>query len=179
MECNFIFIRNFSQKIYYIHWINSGYSHNDLLLNYKNKNPKDTITAMGGGKIHMQLDKKQVTLFGTTSDFGQFNLELVNHWAKIQFPKWKVVCNPWTDTLLDTEEGWVDCKFKFQLYHNVYDKAEYAITLKSGEELPQTYPTNQKFVVLTPSENYPVGTFVNPEDIHEIKRISHKRSKPS
>jgi hypothetical protein len=177
MECNFIFIRNYTKKTYVIYWVNAGLTHNALRLKYKIDNPKDNITVMGGGKLHMELDKKQVTLFGTTCEFGQFNLELVNHWAKHQFPNWTIVCNSWADSYSDAIAGWTKCNFKYQLFHEVYDKAEYAAILKSGEELLQIYPTNQQFIVLTPSENYQVGSFVNPEDIHEIRRTSHKRSK--
>jgi len=179
MESYFIFIRNFSTGKYEIFWLNPNISsHQELYQMYFNKHPKQHFTAIGGGKILLKLDKKELILFGTSSEFGQFNIEQIVHHAKSQFPNWTIYANTWSDKYSDAMSDWTNCRFKYQLFTGIYDKlAEYSAILQSGEELPRIFPTNQEFIVLTATENYQVGNFVNPNVIHEIKRIAHKRQR--
>lgn len=119
-------------------------------------------------------------LWFDTSDFGHFNAELVNKLARDKFVHWTVITYLWASTIEEAISGWTKCNFKFQLFHNAYDKAVYSLVIKNHgtfETIPQAYPTPQKkIMVLDGNDILSIGKFVDPNDIHEIKRISHKRS---
>ena len=174
----FLLIRNFTTDTYTIFWKNPSLTYTDLSNAYSQEHQGDNFSILGGGKLSMDLDKKTVVFFGK-SEFGHFNNELVNKLARDKFVHWTVITNPWEDKLDKAIAGWNKCDFQFQLYQGAYAKAVYALVIKHLEDyevIPKTYPTQGKFMVLDGNDVLNIGKFVDPNDIHEIKRISHKRS---
>jgi len=177
MTSLFILIQLLDTKEYKIYWKSPNIdSHNSLANLYRTENPKQNFNVLGGGKLITLLDKKTVVLFGKTSDFGQFNAELVHNIAKELFVHWTVISNPWENKLDKAIEGWDKCKFKYQLFLGHYSKAIYAIKIKSNGtivEIPKAYPVAKQFMII---EGDNKGTTINPNEIYEIKRVSHKGS---